>query len=373
VALSVWPVAQTCHRAQRIGRYLPCSAAHPARMLAALARHVIERHSAPGELVVDPMRHRHHPGGGRAPRPGRGRGRAGARWADLAERNLARAMSDGAAGIGSVIPGDARQLARLLAGQVDGGAALVLTSPPFGAWAHGRVHAGRGQGKVTKWNAKYTSHANRANLATAGETALLDGMVEILAASTKVLRPGGLVVLTARPWRRGGGLVDFPGALEQAAEQAGLMSVDRAVALLAGLREQRLVPRASFFALDNTRKHRAAGLPVHVIAHEDVLEAATPTRIRTSTWPNARSGWASASDHRLGDYRRDQPERRAGGEAGDRDSPVAPVWPEVGEHPPCQAPVPPRLGFVLTPVDLHAGADAVTCHARSLTPLVRPG
>lgn len=87
----------------------------------------------------------------------------------------------------------------------------------------------------------------------------------------KVLRPGGLVVVTARPWRRGGVLFDFPGALEAAAEQAGLVLVERAVALLAGLRGERLVPRASFFALDNTRKARAAGLPVHVIAHEDVL------------------------------------------------------------------------------------------------------
>ena len=149
-------------------------------------------------------------------------------------------------GIGTVAGGDARQLPRLLAGQLDQRAALVLTSPPYGSWAHGRVRTrredGNPQGKVRKWNTKYTSGPSRANLATAGEAALLDGMVEILAACGKVLRPGGLVVLTARPWRRGGVLVDFPGALEHAAVQAGLVLVERAVALLAGLRDQRLVP-----------------------------------------------------------------------------------------------------------------------------------
>jgi hypothetical protein len=272
VPLSVWPVAQTSHRAQRIGRYLPRSNAHPARMLPALARHAIQRYSRPGDLVVDPMC---GIGTTLVEAIHLGRDAVGVelepRWAELAERNLARAMGGGATGIGSVTQGDARQLPRLLAGQLDGGAALVLTSPPYGSWAHGRVHAGRGAGKVQKWNATYATRTSRANLATAGEAALLDGMVEILAASIKVLCPGGLVVLTARPWRRGGVLFDFPGALEQAAGQVGLVPVERAVALLAGLRDQRLVPHASFFALDNTRKARAAGLPVHVIAHEDVL------------------------------------------------------------------------------------------------------
>jgi modification methylase len=214
VPLSVWPVAQTSHRAQRIGRYLPVSNAHPARMLPALARHAIERYSRLGELVVDPMC---GIGTTLVEAAYLGRDAVGVelepRWAELAERNL--------------------------------------------------------------WNATYTTRTSRANLATAGEAALLAGMVEILAASAKALRPGGLVVLTARPWRRGGILFDFPGALEDAAEQAGLVLVERAVALLAGLRDQRLVPRASFFALDNTRKARAAGLPVHVIAYEDVLVFST--------------------------------------------------------------------------------------------------
>jgi modification methylase len=268
--LSVWPTAQSSHRAQRIGRYLPCSAAHPARMLPAVARHAISTYSQPGELVLDPLC---GIGTTLVEAVHLGRDALGVelepRWAELAERNLAQAMGQGAAGIGGVRVGDARQLVRLLAGQLDQPPGLVLTSPPYGAFAHGRVRAGRG--KVAKWNSTYAPARSRANLATAGEAALLSGMVEILAACAHLLRPGGLVVLTARPWRRGGMLVDFPGALERAAEWAGLVLVERAVALLAGLRGDRLVPRASFFALDNTLKARAHGLPVHVIAHEDVL------------------------------------------------------------------------------------------------------
>jgi modification methylase len=86
-----------------------------------------------------------------------------------------------------------------------------------------------------------------------------------------MLRPGGVVVLTARPWRRRGLLVDFPGALVRAGEHAGLACFERNVALLVGLNGDRLVGRPSFFQLDRVRKARAAGLPLRVIAHEDVL------------------------------------------------------------------------------------------------------
>jgi modification methylase len=53
--LSVWPAAQQTAPAQRAGRYLPESTAHPAKMLPAIARHAIAAYTQPGELVVDPM------------------------------------------------------------------------------------------------------------------------------------------------------------------------------------------------------------------------------------------------------------------------------------------------------------------------------
>jgi modification methylase len=54
-------------------------------------------------------------------------------------------------------------------------------------------------------------------------------------------------------------------------EATGLMLYERNAALLVGLREDRLVPRPSFFQLNQVRKARAHGLPLRVIAHEDVL------------------------------------------------------------------------------------------------------
>jgi hypothetical protein len=47
--------------------------------------------------------------------------------------------------------------------------------------------------------------------------------------------------------------------------------VDRCVALLAAVRDGGLVARPSFFQLQQVRRARAAGTPMHLIAHEDVL------------------------------------------------------------------------------------------------------
>ena len=78
-------------------------------------------------------------------------------------------------------------------------------------------------------------------------------------------------MITARPWRHHGELTDFPGAVIEAGRAAGLIPVERCVALLAGIRGGQLIPRPSFFQLDNTRKARARGEPWHLIVHEDVL------------------------------------------------------------------------------------------------------
>src|SRR5450759_1355586 len=54
--LSVWPCAQQPSRMQRRGRSVPESVAHPAKMLLKIARRAIGAYSAPGDVVLDPMR-----------------------------------------------------------------------------------------------------------------------------------------------------------------------------------------------------------------------------------------------------------------------------------------------------------------------------
>jgi hypothetical protein len=77
--------------------------------------------------------------------------------------------------------------------------------------------------------------------------------------------------MTVRPWWRSGELIDLPGALVRVGEEAGLVLYERNVALLAAIRDDHLVPRASFFSLEQVRKARARGVPRLVTAHEDLL------------------------------------------------------------------------------------------------------
>ncbi|MFF7920518.1 hypothetical protein ACFZDP_05020 [Streptomyces mirabilis] len=74
-----------------------------------------------------------------------------------------------------------------------------------------------------------------------------------------MLRPGGHAVITTRPWRDRGELVDLPSAVLAAAEAAALIPVERCVALLAGIRDGQLVARPSFFQMKNIRDARRQG------------------------------------------------------------------------------------------------------------------
>ncbi len=267
--LSVWATAQQTSRAQRTGRYLPVSLAHPAKMLPAIARTVIGDYSAPGDYVLDPMC---GIGTTLVEAVHLGREAVGLEyeppWADLARANLDHARDSGATGHGEVVCGDARHLTGHLDPALRGLIALVLTSPPYGPSVHGHVTTAPGQG-VHKANYRYST--DPANLAHVGLDRLLDAMRAVLVECAQVVRPGGVVAMTVRPWWSAGELIDLPGAMARVGEDAGLVLFERNVALLAGLRDDRLVPRTSFFALDQTRRARARGLPRSVVAHEDLL------------------------------------------------------------------------------------------------------
>jgi hypothetical protein len=189
------------------------------------------------------------------------------RWAQLAAAGITHARRHGATGSGAVVCGDARQLPQLVPTSVRGRVALVVTSPPYGPSVHGRVHAG--PGGVHKFDNRY-SH-DPVNLAHHGLDTLLEGITQIFTGCAALLRPGGIMVVTARPWRHHGELADLPSAIIAAGRDAGLTPIERCVAMLAGLNGDRLVPRHSFFQLDHVRKARACGEPWHLIVHEDIL------------------------------------------------------------------------------------------------------
>jgi tRNA G10 N-methylase Trm11 len=271
--LSVWPVAQKTARVQRQQRYLPESNAHPGKMLPELARTVIRTYTKPRELVLDPMCgigttlveavHLDRDAIGIELEP---------RWASLAAANLELAHSQGAAANALAHCGDARQLGRGLLDELAGTAALILTSPPYGGSTHGHVR--KHPDRVEKLNSHYSRNPdNLAHLPAQPTRRRRDSFervfAEILAGCRRMLAPGGHLVLTLRPYRARGALVDLPGQTIALAQKAGLMLAARHVALLCGLRANELVPRTSFFQLQHQRR---GSIPrMLLIAHEDVL------------------------------------------------------------------------------------------------------
>ncbi|WP_274911047.1 hypothetical protein [Streptomyces sp. WZ-12] len=105
------------------------------------------------------------------------------------------------------------------------------------------------------------TYADRANLAHVPTAHLLEAFTEILAQCRTMLRPGGTAVITTRPWRERGELIDLPSAVLAAGKSAGLIPTERCVALLAGIRNNRLITRPSFFQMKNVNHARRQGIP----------------------------------------------------------------------------------------------------------------
>src|ERR1700691_2773540 len=190
--LSVWPTAQQTARTQRAGRYVEISGHHPAKMLPAIAQRAIATYTRPGDLVGDPMCR-----SGSAP--------------------------------GEAVRGDAGRRPGAAAPAVRGLVPLVLPSPPYGPSLHGRVTARPGHG-IAKSHHRYST--DPANLAHVGLDGLLDAMRTILTGCAQLLRPGGYLAMTVRPWWHAGHLIDLPGAMVKVGEEAGLILYERNVALL---------------------------------------------------------------------------------------------------------------------------------------------
>jgi tRNA1(Val) A37 N6-methylase TrmN6 len=296
--VSVLATGQWPSRLQRRDRYVAESMAHPAKMLPSVAEAVISAYSALGDFVLDPMC-----GIGTTLVEAIHLGRHAygieyeQRWAQLASASIRLAGRQGATGMGRVICGDGHRVGSLVPEEVRGRVALVVTSPPYGATTHGHVRSKRETGTegIRKLNTRYSN--DPANLAYRRLEELLDGFAQILSGCARVMRPGGVVAVTVRPFRVRGELVDLPGKVATVAENAGLVLVDRLVALLCGLREGRLVHRTSFFQMLETRRARDRGLPACAMAHEDLLVFQAVT---TSEISSAGHEGTGSRDHRGG-------------------------------------------------------------------------
>jgi tRNA G10 N-methylase Trm11 len=290
----VWAVGDQPARIQRRDRYLPDSTAHPGKMLPALAREAISSYSKPGELVLDPMC---GIGTTLVEAIHFGRRAIGVeleqRWATLAAANLNHARAGGAPGHALALQGDARHLGHGLLDDYRRAVTLILTSPPYGPSVHGQVR--KSEHGLRKYNDRYSRNPdNLAHLpSVSGRKPSFETVLgEILAGCRTMLAPDGHLVITVRPYRRAGALVDLPSRLEQLAAEHDLVLCDRHAALLCGLNGYELVPRASFFQI---RHQRSGTFPrMLLIAHEDVLVFTPARRPRSVALHLRRSSSGSA-------------------------------------------------------------------------------
>ncbi|WP_306839721.1 TRM11 family SAM-dependent methyltransferase [Catenuloplanes nepalensis] len=273
---SVWLTLQTASRFLRQGRYTPESMRHPGKMAPTIARYAIRTYTGPGDVVLDPMA-----GIGTTVVEAMHLGRHGIgveyepEWAAAAAENIRHTQRAAAPGRGDIYTGDSTTLPSLLPAALRGRVALVLTSPPYGPSTHGHARTpGPRRGKVRKIHHKY---GGADNLAYRSHGELADGFTQILAGCLPLLRPGGHVVVTARPYRRAGELVDIPGMVEAAGLAAGLELVEQCIAPICGIRNGVIIPRASFFQQKNVRDAITAGDPQWLIQHEDVAVFVAPT------------------------------------------------------------------------------------------------
>lgn len=242
---SVWATGQHGPTTQlRDSGCVPGTESDPDRIPPAIAAHAITTYTRPGDLVLDP-----DCGAGtvltealRAGRHTLGLTTDPRRWT-IARANITAAKHDGARHDGSVLDVEPRDLATARAAGLAGRVALVLTSL--------RVAAGPGPDR---------------DLDVAA-----NGLATTLHYCSPLLRPGGHVAIVTRPRRHPDGtLADVTTLLITAGARAGLVAVDRCVALTAELRSDRLITHSTFTERRAARSY-SAGTPVALTAHHEVL------------------------------------------------------------------------------------------------------
>ena len=235
--LSVWPTGQQDPLAQlRVAGFVPGTEADVDRIPPAVAAHAIATYTLPGDLVLDP-----DCGAGTVLTQALRAGRHALgltvhnRWWALARANVTAAKSAGAWRDGSVLDARPKVLATVRAAGLAGRVDLVLTA---------------------------------LRIVSDHESAVAE-LATTLRCCEPLLRSGGHVVVIAGPIRRpDGSRVDLTTRLIGAGATAGLVLVDRCIALNAELRGSRLITRAS---IAERRAARATVLPNLLAAHHEVL------------------------------------------------------------------------------------------------------
>jgi hypothetical protein len=248
---SVWPTGQRDLAAQlRDSGCVPGTNTDTDQIPPAIAAHAIATYTHPGELVLDP-----DCGAGTVLVEALRAGRHAlgltphARWWAIARANITTTKRDGARGDASVLDARPTVLATIRAAGLIGRVGLVLTA----------------------LRTPTTDQATGPDRDRDLDSAFVD-LAATIDYCEPLLRSGGHLVVITRPRRHADGeLVDLPTRLITAAAPAGLVPVERCVALTASLHGSRVITRASFAERRAAARARAHGAPIALTAHQEVL------------------------------------------------------------------------------------------------------
>lgn len=301
---AVWLLGQRSKASQRDGRYVSESFDHPGKMLPDLAAAILETYGGSTVRWLDPMC-----GIGTLQVEGIARGcevdgvEFEEQWVEVANQNMALAKGRLGPGTGRVFHGDARHLPEVLG--VRNHYDRIAFSPPYGdslsKKAHGPdKHPEKQQGgkrAAAAIRRGYNVSADDPNIgdlkygdlpaarafaarlvadrtAHAEKPSYLTEMVRVYHSCYEVLRPGGMMILVMRDFRRNNRRVNLLGDTLDICESLGFVYHDRSTVLLSpavpaedGLRVK---PEGSvaFWTLYNAQKAN----PVQMIpVSEDVV------------------------------------------------------------------------------------------------------
>jgi modification methylase len=252
---SVWAAGRLSMAEQLGGHYHPRIRADHDAMPPAVAAHALVRYSRRGDLVLDP-----DCGAGTTVVEALRCGRhavgvtADTRLWEIARTTITTIKRAGAVGDGMMLDGRLRRL-----------------SGPFGAGLAGRVDL-----LLTTVRSQHSVATRAGHRRNHRSTDPVDNLAVALAHCVPLLRPGGYAVITARPQRRDGELVDLPGQIVAAGRVAGLVAVQRCVAVVGDLRGSGVATRAGFAERQAAARACAAGTPTALIAHHDVIVLQAP-------------------------------------------------------------------------------------------------